>query len=175
MKRAGRWRTAAAASILRPIAGSGVLRMRAGRAEREGDWRTRLLRTPSVLLAFAAVLLLLAGSVPALAHTSLPPALVDADGIDASWQADRTRCDATDGEPSLATSDDAPSLLAVAKARQLPAPPPIARLVLVAEARPDTDTLVASERTRPSDGLDVPACRAEQRWRLAHTTATSPA
>jgi hypothetical protein len=77
--------------------------------------------------------------------------------------------------PVFDPSDDAPMLRAVAKARHLPAPAPLAVLCLILEAAPDTGSLGASQRGRPSEGLDVPACRSEQRWQLAHTTATSPA
>jgi hypothetical protein len=126
------------------------------------------------LIALVAVLQLLPVSAPAWGQAG-GSATLAATSVAPASPADRLACDAETEAPSLAASDKAPSLLAVATARHAPALPPAAVLVLVLEAPPDTASLGARQRTRPSEGLDVPACRSEQRWCIAHTTATSPA
>jgi len=129
----------------------------------------------SLLLALVAALQLVEMSVPSLAQAALHSSIADGAALTPSCEPVAPLCDPQGKEPTFAASGGAPCLLAVASARHVPAMPPIAELSFVLAAQPDTGTLRASHRMRPSEGLDVPACRSEQRWRLAHTTATSPA
>lgn len=122
------------------------------------------------LLALVAALLLVELSIPVFADALLWPV---AGAVAAPCDEDAAApCAPHDGE-QLSPVDGTPSLLAVAPARTVPALPPIASLAIVVLPRPDARIVRASQATRPSEGIDVPACRTERRWLLAHATITA--